>query len=192
MRLAGQFGLGIGLGEQVEGEIRARRRCEVGHLAGYRGSLVETLAQYRREITGRKRRADRIGGAAYCLDDVQREAARRRVQQASAGLREALPGDRLGQARGIGGLQWAEGNLGEQSGGPQPDDPARERMIFAEVFLAHGRGHQELGFVGQAQAQRDERHCLLVAPGAETPCASQGPGRRPARARAPMRSDGRC
>jgi hypothetical protein len=152
------------LSEQVKGEVRAGRRGQAGQLAGGRGSLVKTLAQHPREITGRKGRPAGVGGAAGGLDDVQREAARGRVQQAGIGLRVARPGNRLRQARGVGRQQWAEGNLGEQSSGPHPDDPAGELTVIAEIFLAHGRGHQELGLVGHGQAEGDERHRLLVAP----------------------------
>ena len=76
-----------GLGEQVEGEVRAHRCREAGHLPGGRGPLTEAFAQHRGKITDRERRAVRVGGAARRLDDVQREAPRRRLQQVRAGLR---------------------------------------------------------------------------------------------------------
>ena len=58
------------LGEQVEGEVRAYRCRETGHLPGGRSPLVQTFAQHRGEITYRERRPLRIGDAARRLDDV--------------------------------------------------------------------------------------------------------------------------
>ena len=95
---------------------------------------------------------------------MQREAARRRLQQVGVGLRKTLPGHRLSEMRRVGGLQRAEGDLGEQSGGPHPDDPAREFSVLVEGVLAHRRGHQELRVIGQPQAERDERQRLLITP----------------------------
>jgi hypothetical protein len=128
------------LGEQVEGEVRAYRCRETGHLPGGRSPLVQTFAQHRGEITDRERRPVRIGDAARRLDDVQREAARRRMQQVRAGLRERLPGNGLSETRRIGGLQRAERDLGEQPGSPHPDDPACQLGVFVEIVLAQCRG----------------------------------------------------
>jgi hypothetical protein len=123
------------LGEQVEGEVRPHRRREVGHLAGCRGHLVDAVAEHGHEITGWLGAAE-IDSAAYCFHDVQREPTRRRLKQVRVGLKQGLPGDRLGKTRCIGSLQRVEGELGEQSGGPHPDGPVREFVDFIRAVVA--------------------------------------------------------
>ncbi len=152
------------LGEQAKGEVRSHRRRETGYLPGRRGRLLETLAQHGLKVADRQRRAAGIGGAAYGLDDVQREASRGRVQQVRVGRQEGLPGNRLGQMRGVGRVQRAERELGEQPAGPHADGPLLEFRILAEVVVAQGPGHEERCAAGQAQAEGDEGQRLLVTP----------------------------
>ncbi len=152
------------LGQQVEGEVRAHRRGEARHLPGRRGRLLETVAQHGRKITDREGSAAGIDAAAHGLDDVQRKPPRRRLEQLGVGLTERPPGDSLGQTCRIGGIERAEGKLGEQPGGPHPVGPVRERRVFAGFVVARCRGDEKPGAGGQSQAEREEFQRLLVAP----------------------------
>ena len=152
------------LGEQVEGEVRPHRRRQASHLPGGRGRLVEAVAQHGREIAGRQRRAAGIDTAAYRLDDVQREASRRRLEQVHVVRQQRPSGDRLGEPCRVGGVQRAEGQLRHQSGGPHPDRPVSEFGVFVEGVVPQCPGHQDRGVGGQAEEEREERQRLLIAP----------------------------
>jgi hypothetical protein len=86
------------------------------------------------------------------------------VQQVSTGGGKGLSGDRLGELRRVAGVQRAEGDLGEQSGGPHADCPVPELGILATVVVAQRPGHQERAAVGELKAEGDEGQRLLVAP----------------------------
>ena len=97
------------LSEQVESEVRPRRGRQAGHLTGGRARLFEAVAQHGRQITGRPGHAARIGATAHCLDDVQREASRRRLEQVHVIRGQRPPGDRAGQPCRVGRFQRAQG-----------------------------------------------------------------------------------
>lgn len=92
--------------------------------------------QHRRKISGRQRCAAEIDTAADSLDDVQREAARRRLEQVRVGLQERPAGDQRGEMGCVGEFERTYGQLGEQSGGPHPDSPAREFAVVINVVVA--------------------------------------------------------
>ena len=152
------------LGEQVKGEVRPYRRSQAGHLPGGRGRLVETVAQHGREIVGRPRRSAGIDTAAYGLDDVEREASRRRLEQVDVVRQQGPSGDRLGDSRRVGGVQRAQGQLRHQSGGPHADRPVSEFGGLAVGVVPHGPGYQDGGAGGEAEEEREERQRLLIAP----------------------------
>ena len=98
-----------GLGEQVKGEVRPDRGGQAGHLPGGWRRLVEAVAQHGREIVGWPRRGAGIDTAAYGLDDVKREASRRRLEQVHVVRQQGPSGDRLGDLGRVGGVQRAQG-----------------------------------------------------------------------------------
>ena len=152
------------LGEQVEGEVRADRRREAGHLPGRHGGVLETVVQDRGEITGGQRGSVPVDQAAYGLDDVQREPARRRLKQVRVVRGQRPPGNRLRQACRASGIERAERKLGQQPGGPHPDDPVRELRVFVADVIAQCPSHQDRGVRGEAKEESEERQRLLVAP----------------------------
>ncbi len=85
------------LRQQIECEIRPDCSRQAGHLPRRHCCLLEPLAQYSREVTGRHGRAAEIDRTAHCLDDVQREPSRRSVKELSLGLGQGVPGDRSGE-----------------------------------------------------------------------------------------------
>ena len=164
-RLHDGVGLQVtGLGEQVKGEVRADRGREPGHFPGRPGCLFEAFAQHGGQIAARQRRAARLVGATHCLDDVEREAARCRVQQVGVRCTQRPPGNGPGEMRRAAGVQRGEEKLGQQSGGPHPDQPAHQLRVGIEAVVAQRGGNEQRGTVGQAEAERDERQRLLVAP----------------------------
>ena len=152
------------LSEQIKGEVRPGRRRKPRHLPGGRGRLVEAVAQHRREIVGRQRSTARIDTAPYCLDDVQREASRRRLEQVHVARNQGPSGDRLGETCRVRGFQRAEGQLRHQSGGPHTDCPVSEFRVFVEGVVPQCPGHQDRGARGKAEEERDEGQRLLIAP----------------------------
>ena len=96
-----------GLHQQVEGEVAPDRGGQAGQLTGGRAGLVQAAAQDGLEVTGRQRAVLAAGGA-HRLDDVQREAARGRLQQVPVAVQERPPADRLGEQGGVGDLQRGE------------------------------------------------------------------------------------
>ena len=152
------------LSEQVKSEVRPHRRRQAGHLTGGRARLLEAVAQHCREIAGRPWSAARIGTAAYRLDDVEREASRRRLEQVHVVRKQRPSGDRLGEPCRVGGVQRAQGKLRHESGGPHPDRPVSEFGIFAEGVVPQCPGHQDRGAGGEAEEEGEEGQRLLIAP----------------------------
>jgi hypothetical protein len=136
--------------------------------------LLQAVAQHGRQVADRKRGAGRaslaapvpgagrVGLPAHGLDDVERESPGGGLEQAGVG--ERLPGDRLGQVCGPGGVQRAERQLRQQPGRPHAHGPGRQLRVLIEGVVTPGSNDEHRRAPGQPEQEGDKRQRLLVTP----------------------------
>ena len=182
------------LREQFEGEVRAHRRREAGHLPGRRARLLQPVAQHGRQIPGRPGGTAGTGipgtstagistagtstpGPAPPGPAPPRSTLPRTASMTYSGKPPVVACSRSASSSGSGwpeiasarrAVSAASSGLRESS---VSSPVARIRTVqsassgvLVRTVVARGRGHQDRGAGGEAQEERDEGQRLLVAP----------------------------
>jgi hypothetical protein len=159
-----------GLDEQVEAEVAAERGGQAGDLLRRGGRLLEPVGQHvpqvRRVVPlrGGPGGVGPAGQGAGGLDDEQRVAPGRRLQQHLLGRTDRPAQDGRREPAGAGRVEGAQPDVGDPAAGPQRAQGRGDAGVPVELVAPQGGGHEQRGPPGEGQQEREPGHGLLVAP----------------------------
>ena len=150
------------LAEQVQADVVPEGRREFRDVPGLRAQPLHAPSQQRAEPRLRKRL--RLRKRARGLQDVERVAARGRLQQPRFGLVQRAPADVPGQLAACRGVEGCDTHFPQQPGAARPLEQARHGRGSAFPAGAQGRRNQQVRGPAGSQQEGQPGGGVRVAP----------------------------